>query len=455
MNQLTATLGASESARQPGPGQPAARYGADGVLFGPRWVIWGVASGLFLLAGAVILVVWTLDMRVTADALAHHGMYVERRLEEYVKQVGAEEFSVGGGGLTRFSARLVFAATNSPVVRELVVVGPDGKVVRQFGSGRETRPCRNALTPGTRTLNEHPSGQHGPDPVGCLQFPVRVGGRVAASVYLHVTRDWAEGGTLVRSAVRRTALQIAPVFALFYLLLGVLLVAATRAGQRWRRKALQAERVEALGAMASGINHEIKNPLNALGLCLQVLERRHRDAETAETLTMAHAQAKQIVGSLDEFARFTRVAQLRLKRAGVGDLLRERAARSRWPVEVSGNARARVDAAKIEEAIEAIVELLDSQRASGPDGVERPHFRIQVAETRSEWMVEAVVSAPDLDPAILPHLFDPFLRTRPTDIGRGLAWAKAVFQAHGGDLSARYRDGRIEVTARAEKEPGD
>jgi len=418
-------------------------------------VAWTVGAGLFALAGAVILVVWTLDMRVTADALAHHGMYVEQRLEEYVNQVGAEEFGEGGGGLTAFGARVVAAATHNPVVRELVVVGPNGGIVSQFGTGNETRPCRGALPRGIRTLNEHPEKKIASDPVGCLQLPVRVDGRTAASVYLHVTRDWAEGGTLVKSAVRRTALQLAPVFALFYLLLGALLIAATRGAHRWRRKALQTERVEALGAMASGINHEIKNPLNALGLCLQVLDRRHRDSESVETLATARTQAKNIVATLDEFARFTRVAELRLQPIEVGALLRDRAAFSAWPAQVEGTANASVDAAKVEEAVETIVDLLDRQRARGPDGVEPPHFRIHVAATRSDWRLTAAVSAPDLDRAVLPHLFDPFLRTRPTDIGRGLAWAKAVFQAHGGDVTASYRDGRIEVIAEAKREPGE
>ena len=114
-----------------------------------------------------------------------------------------------------------------------------------------------------------------------------------------------------------------------------------------------------------------------------------------------------------------------------------------------------MDIAKIEEAVDTIVDLLDRQRATGPDGVARPDFRIGVAGARSEWSVAAAVSVPALDPAVLPHLFDPFLRARPTDIGRGLAWAKAVFQAHGGDVAAEYRDGRIEVMARARNEPGD
>ena len=387
-------------------------------------------------------------MRVTAEALAHHGMYVERRLEETVQQVAREEFQSGGGGIVEFGQRMVSVARHSPVVRELVVVSPDRQVVHRFGVG-ETRPCMAALPALRHSEMEHGAGQFDEDPVGCLVLPVTVGGAHQASVYLHVTRDWAEGGALVRNVVRGTALRLAPVFVGFYLLLAGLLWFATRAAHRWRRRAAQAERVEALGALASGINHEIKNPLNALGLCLQVLQRRHDDAESQETLRMAAAQAQQIVSTLDEFARFTRVTELELADADVAAHIRQAVDGAEAPSRVTGGATARIDRPKLQQSVEAIHELLARHRT----GEEPIEWSLRTAGR--EWCLDASVVARGFDVGDLPHLFDPYVRSRPRDVGRGLAWARAVFQAHEGDMSAVFEKQKLRIRAFAAIRPGE
>ena len=394
-----------------------------------------LALGLLIFLAAVLWVVWSLDMRVTEDALAHHGKQVESQLESMVQSLAAEEFAVGGGGLAGFTRRLQDAADHTPGIRDLEVVRP---------GERPDHPCLGGRALETRTANEHPAGQLDVNPVGCIVLPVRVDGALHASVLLHLPRDWAAGGALVLSAVRQTAWQLAPVFICFYLLLGAMLVLATRAAERWRIKAVQAQRVEALGALATGINHEIKNPLNALGLCLQVMERRHGDQESQETLAMARDQSRQIAGTLDQFARFTRVTQLDLQPVELAPWIQERIPGA----SVDGEASGRVDLDKMREALQSIVDLLSTHAPAG----ERVRMRLG-AGARS-WRIHAAAAAPELDRGAVAHLFDPYVRARPRDVGRGLAWARAVFQAHGGDLTAAYRGGRLEVSGLAAKQPG-
>ncbi|MHC4940859.1 MAG: histidine kinase dimerization/phospho-acceptor domain-containing protein [Planctomycetota bacterium] len=402
------------------------------VLYGPRWVSWALAFGLLVFLAAVLWVVWSLDMRVTEDALAHHGKQVESQLEGMVQRLADEEFASGGGGLEGFTRRLVDAADHNPGIRDLRVVRP---------GENPDHPCLLGRTLGERSAREHAAGELETNPVGCIVMPVRAGGARHASALLHVPRDWAAGGKVVQSAVRQTAWQLAPVFIGFYLLLGVMLVAATRTAERWRGTAVQAQRVEAPGALATGINHEIKNPLNALGLCLQVMERRHGDRESQETLAMAQDQSRQIAGTLDEFARFTRVMRLDLAELDLGAWMRQRH-------EVSGEASACVDPDKMKEALDSIVDLLTTHAPAGEP------VQLRLGAGARNWRIHASAAAPDLNRAAVAHLFDPYVRTRPRDIGRGLAWAQAVFQAHGGDLTAAHRGGRLEVSGQAAIKPG-
>ena len=395
--------------------------------------------GLLIFLAAVLFVVWTLDMRVTAEALAHHGEMVERQVESMVRRLAQEEFSAQGGGFAGFSRRMQDAVEQAPGIEELRVVRPGDTSVH---------PCLVDRPLEQRSSREHEAGERQADPVGCIVLPVEVDGAVRASVLLHLRREWAVGGELVQSAVRQTAWQLAPVFIGFYLLLGAMLLTATRAAQRWRTEAVQAQRVEALGALATGIHHEIKNPLNALGLCLQVLERRHRDDESRETLAMAHNQSRQIAGTLDQFARLTRVARLDIHEGDLGARIRERAALRGWPAEVSGELKGRLDLDKMLDAMESIVDLLVSNAPAGET------VRLRLGAGARSWRVQAEAPAPGLDRNVVAHIFDPYVRARPRDVGRGLAWAKAVFQAHGGDLHAAYRGGRLEVSGHAATKPG-
>jgi signal transduction histidine kinase len=115
-------------------------------------------------------------------------------------------------------------------------------------------------------------------------------------------------------------------------------------------------------------------------------------------------------------------------------------------VEVRGCLRAWVDAPQIDEAFAAIVDLLARQEGSGP-------VRVLLSGGRAEWSFVASREAPGLDASVLAHLFDPYLRTHPRDVGRGLALARAVFQAHGGDLVAEFKGTRLILRGGALKAP--
>jgi len=400
---------------------------------GPQWVRRGLALGLFLALGAALLVLWSLDMRVTADALAHHGREIESRLRVMIERLAEEELAADGGGLDRFERRLRDAAGPVPEVTEIVVVPP---------GVRSDHPCVKGRSPLEASARQHAAGVRGPDPEGCLVLPVKAGGRVHGSVLLHLRREWAAGGRLVRSAVRQTAWQLAPVFLGAYVLLGAMLLLATRASERWRQRAVSLERVEAIGAMVSGIGHEIRNPLNALGLCLQELELTY--PESRESVERAREQSRRIEARLDDFVRLGSMARSEFRKIDLAPRIRE------WTgAEVEGAAVAWIDEIQLREATESIADTLKSHAKAGD------RVRVRLGAGRRIWKIRAQAAAPDLEPAAVEHLFDPYRRTRPYDVGRGLAWARAVFRAHGGDLDANYRKGRLEITGAARTRPGE
>lgn len=373
------------------------------------------------------------------QALAEQERHLETHVGTMVRRFAVEE----RGDLARFGARLAAAAEGIPAILDLVVVDPDQKVVRHFSRyGQTQAPCVPVVPLDHSLEQEHAAGVVAPHAVACKTVPVVLDGRPRGAVLFHTERD---SGTRAAGWVTWTAFRLGPVFLASYVLLGLLLIAASRAARRWRDRAASAERVQALGALADGINHEIKNPLNSLGLSLQLLARKHADPETREVVDTACREADRILERLEEFVRFTRVSHLVTERVALGERLRDRHGRE---AEVAGDAEARVDLAKLDDAVAAIVDFL------GRDGGEGP--RLSLSGSRSEWRLVAEGPADGCAGPEIGRLFDPYVRTGPHDVGRGLALARAVFQAHGGDLVAQKKGARLVLRGNAPTvPPGD
>ena len=416
-----------------------ARFGAKAAWAAPYRVTAGLAAGFLILGVLTCFAVIRLEREAMEQALAEQ----ERRLEAHVGLMVRRLASEERGDLARVGARLVAAVEGIPAILSLVVIGPDQRVVKHFSrSGESQVPCVSVV-PLDRSLElEHAAGEVAPHAVACKTVPVVVDGQPRGAVLFHSERD---SGTRAAGWVKWTAFRLGPVFLASYVLLGLLLIAASRAARRWRNRAASAERVQALGALADGINHEIKNPLNSIGLSLQLIARKHTDPETREVVDTAGREADRILERIEEFVRFTRVSHLVTERVALGERLRDRYGRR---AEIAGNAEARVDVSKMDDAVGAIVEFLGRDGGPGP--------RLALSGTRSEWRLVAEGPSAGGEHGEIGQLFDPYVRTGPHDVGRGLALARAVFQAHGGDLVAQKRGARLVLRGSAPRvPPGD
>lgn len=408
-----------------------------------KWLVWGVAAGLLLLAGAAFLLVWGLESQVMEEALEGQNQYLENHFRSIVDRYAQQYLTDEGGGLAVFAEKLRTAAESNPAVLDLVVLTPMRVLVARYSrfDGGEI-PCLARVPLNEPLDHEHPAGTTAASPVGCLLFPVKVGDSHRAAVLVHTMRDWLMGSARAGRTVTRTAWRLAPVFLGFYLLLGVLLVAAGRAAHRWRMRAAAAERVEALGAIADGINHEIRNPLNAVSLSLQLLGRQAAEKEgTRKIVEEADRQTRRISETIDEFVRFTRLSDLRTKRTNIADTVRDVGGPD---IEVSGAASGDVDLPKLRDSLDAMFSQLS------------PPIQVQLEQNRHRWRVSLSGEAGGLEPGSVERLFEPYLRRRARDVGRGLALARAVFQAHGGTLTAQLKGTRLTLRGEAPRvQPGE
>ncbi len=212
----------------------------------------------------------------------------------------------------------------------------------------------------------------------------------------------------------------------------------------------QSERLAAVGTLAAGLAHEIRNPLNGATLHLTVLERALRKheggADLVETLATVRAEIRRLGDLVTEFLEFARPFPLDLVRDDIREACRrcaqEMAAAATEasstleidlptsPVELS------FDRDRVAEALRNL--MWNALEAMAPVGGVA-HLRLR-REPRSA-VIEVEDGGRGIEDPAAP-VFDPFYTTKPSGTGLGLSVAHRVATDHGGSITFRSRPGR-------------
>lgn len=209
-------------------------------------------------------------------------------------------------------------------------------------------------------------------------------------------------------------------------------------------------RLSTMGEMASGLAHELNQPLSAVVNYTQgCLRRMQRGDWTPGPLIGAMTQATdqatraaEIIRRLRQFIhkRGPKVAPTRLDElindaAGLieHDLRREQI---KLIVEPSpALPPVNVDAIQIEQVVLNLMRnAADAMKANG----DRPKMltvRTSMPD-RATVRIELIDTGPAVQPATLAHLFEPFFTTKPDGMGLGLSISQSIVQTHGGRITA-------------------
>jgi signal transduction histidine kinase len=204
-------------------------------------------------------------------------------------------------------------------------------------------------------------------------------------------------------------------------------------------------RLAAASELASALAHELNQPLSAIGTylraCQMMLGRENSGDELAATMDKVIGEANRagtVVRRLRDFFRSgsTRIEVIAPSRLieDASSTLRERATEHRVDVAATTNGvpDVLVDRVQVEAVLHNLLaNAIDALRTT--NGERR--VRIDAARDDAGFVRICVADNGSGVPAdIAADLFDPFVTTKATGMGLGLAISKSIVDAHGGRL---------------------
>jgi two-component system sensor kinase FixL len=216
------------------------------------------------------------------------------------------------------------------------------------------------------------------------------------------------------------------------------------------RKALQAERLAAIGQMTAGLAHESRNALQRIQACLEMLGRRLGDRPDVVDLLEGIQEAQDDLHRMYEEVRsYAAPVVLDRRPMSLPDVLQEawdslepkrrgrdaRLSRSGLPVqpvEVDRFHLVAVFRNVLENALEACGDPVEiGVHWSDGDLAGQPAIRVAVRD-----------NGPGLTADQRQRLFEPFYTTKVQGTGLGMAIASRLVEAHGGTIEAGPAEGQ-------------
>jgi signal transduction histidine kinase len=273
---------------------------------------------------------------------------------------------------------------------------------------------------------------------------------------------------LRRELVQKTTLV--GVFSMALLLFAYVAVwLLLRRAQQLELQAAEAERLAYVGTLASGLAHEIRNPLNSLNLNMQMLEEEideHGSAPTGKRLlSITRSEISRLERLVSDFLAYAKPRPLeleempavrpleRLREVLAGEIRKRRAV-----VEVddrSGGTRVKVDSAQMNQLL---FNLAQNAFAAAEEAGRQPVLKLSAYRQGAAVCLELEDNGVGMSAAEQARIFDLFYSTRKGGTGLGLAIVERIARAHGGRVGVRSTEGVgtaviVELAAASPAEP--
>jgi len=243
----------------------------------------------------------------------------------------------------------------------------------------------------------------------------------------------------------------------FFLILGISAITLIGVNQNRHLKKMKdmedriqlAERLSSLGHLAAGVAHEIRNPLNAIGMGLQRLKREFlpqnesKREEYISFMELILKEIRRVNQIIEQFLTLSRPFQLNLTKSPLQDLLKnlitlfqEEASSLGIALQTDISAELPVIKMDPERLTQALINIMkNGMQAMRPGGT----LRIETKLLKDTVEVMISDSGSGIPSEQMEKIFNYYYTTKDKGVGLGLPIAHRIIEAHGGRLKIESR----------------
>jgi two-component system sensor histidine kinase HydH len=215
-----------------------------------------------------------------------------------------------------------------------------------------------------------------------------------------------------------------------------------------QEKVRRSERLAALGRLASGVAHEIRNPLSSIkGFAQYFRDKFEMGTEDKSYADIMIQEVERLNRVITQLLDFGRPKELRLDLRPLSQILEHPLQLIRGDLDKRGikliespfpEEKVRVDSDQITQAfLNIFLNAMESMERGG-------ELRVEIVKKPERRGVEIWISdsGSGITGGDLPKIFDPFFSTKKKGTGLGLAITANIIEAHGGEILVESREGK-------------